>query len=210
MDFYRLWHTIRLCTIRSAVGRANYIKKNNIFYHMGKNCSYQNLKMPLYPKLISWGNNVWAASNVSLITHDVTHHMLNHKYEAENKSERFKEYAGCIEIGDNVFIGANSTILPNVKIGSNTIIGANALILSNTVLPSGSVWGGVPVKRLGSFEDFVEKKKQQTVSVKRSSGEELNQEMVEVLWKHFTEIFDNEKQEQLDVKKIGMESEGWK
>ena len=64
-------------------------------------------KLPLYSELISVGNNVHFASNVTLVTHDVTHVMLNRS----DPSLKLSEYVGCIEIGDNVFIGANTTIL---------------------------------------------------------------------------------------------------
>lgn len=36
---------------------------------------------------------------------------------------------GKVDIGDNVFIGANTTILPGVRIGNNSIIGAASVIL---------------------------------------------------------------------------------
>lgn len=36
-----------------------------------------------------------------------------------------------IVIGDNVFIGCNSSILGNVKIGNNVIVGAHALVLAD-------------------------------------------------------------------------------
>ena len=34
-------------------------------------------KIPLHPKLILLGNNVWVALGVTFITHDVIHEMLN-------------------------------------------------------------------------------------------------------------------------------------
>lgn len=135
MDFYRLRHTVRLMLIRGSVGRAEYIKKKDIFYHMGENCSFMGRKIPLYPKLISLGNNVWTASNVNFVTHDAIHNMLSRKYH-----EKFVEKTGCIQIDDNVFIGANSIILSGVHIGSNTIIGAGSLVTKS--LPGGYVWGG--------------------------------------------------------------------
>ena len=36
-----------------------------------------------------------------------------------------------VTFGNNVFIGAGSVILPNVKIGNNVIIGANAVVWKN-------------------------------------------------------------------------------
>ena len=64
-----------------------------------------------------------------------------------------KEKIGCIEIGDNVFIGSNTTILGNVRIGSNVIVGACSLI--NKDVPDNSVVDGVPAKVIGSFDEFV-------------------------------------------------------
>ena len=67
-----------------------------------------------------------------------------------------KEKVGCIEIGDNVFIGSNTTILQNVRIGSNVIIGAGTLV--NKDIPDNSIVGGVPAKVIGSFNDFFNKR----------------------------------------------------
>ena len=54
-----------------------------------------------------------------------------------------------ITIGDNVFIGSNSTILYDVNIGNNVIIGAGSLI--NRDIPSGTVAAGVPAKVINHF-----------------------------------------------------------
>ena len=64
---------------------------------------------------------------------------------------------GCIEIGDNVFIGSNTTILYDVKIGSNVIIGAGSLV--NRDISDNSVAVGVPARVIGTFDDFVQKRK---------------------------------------------------
>ncbi|NJN50340.1 MAG: hypothetical protein HC798_04355 [Polaribacter sp.] len=49
-----------------------------------------------------------------------------------------------MKIGNHVWIGANSTILPEVSIGDNVIIGANSLV--NKDIPSNSVAVGNPCK----------------------------------------------------------------
>lgn len=59
---------------------------------------------------------------------------------------------GEIVLKDNVFVGANSTILYDVKIGSNVIIGAGSLV--NKSIPDGTVAAGVPCKVIGKFEDY--------------------------------------------------------
>jgi len=74
----RMWHTLRLFLILSAVKRTRYYKTHNIFHSMGNNCLIMDRKVPLYAKLISLGNNVRIASDVHFTTHDIiTHSMLN-------------------------------------------------------------------------------------------------------------------------------------
>ncbi|MFQ5891816.1 MAG: gamma carbonic anhydrase family protein, partial [Candidatus Methanofastidiosia archaeon] len=50
------------------------------------------------------------------------------------------------EIGDNVLVGINSTILNGAEIGSNSIIGANALVPEGMKVPEKSLVLGVPAK----------------------------------------------------------------
>lgn len=152
MDWYRLKHTIRMCLILSAQKRAEYLKRNHIFHHMGNNCMTMFRKIPLYPQLISFGNNVWIASGVTFVTHDVIHEMINRKYH----KRLLRENKGCIDIKDNVFIGANTTILSNVSIGPDVIVGAGSLVNKNL---RGGVFAGVPARYVGSVEEFIEKRK---------------------------------------------------
>ena len=49
-----------------------------------------------------------------------------------------------IKIGNNVWIGANVTILPGVTIGDNTVIGAGSVV--NRDIPSGVVAVGNPCR----------------------------------------------------------------
>lgn len=74
MDVKRLWRTIRLNTCKN---RNAYIRKAHIFAEFGKNSTMSSRKIPLYPELISIGNNVRLAANVSLVPHDMIHSMLN-------------------------------------------------------------------------------------------------------------------------------------
>src|SRR5699024_7398052 len=120
----RVYHTARLHMLRSGVKRGEYLKKSNILGAVGENVMFMPRKVPLYPKLIKLHNNVRIASNVIFITHDGIHRMLNIKY----KSNEFKEAIGCIEIEDNVFVGADTKILYDVKIGSNTIIASGSIV----------------------------------------------------------------------------------
>lgn len=102
-------------------------------------------KIPLYSRLISLGDNVWIASNVTFVTHDVIHCMLNNKLE----TDEFKENIGCIDIKDNVFIGSNSRVMMNVTIGANTIIGAGSLVCKD--IPGDGVYAGIPARYICSL-----------------------------------------------------------
>ncbi|HHT67300.1 MAG TPA: acyltransferase [Erysipelotrichaceae bacterium] len=109
---------------------------------------------PSEPELISIGNNVWITQNVSFITHDQTRNMLNLKYGVE----LFKQYFGCIQIGDSCMVGAKSIILPNVRIGDNIIIGAGSIVTKD--VPSNTVVAEVSAKPICDFETFANKRRQ--------------------------------------------------
>ena len=179
MDWYRLKHTIRLCTISSATSRAKYIRKHNIFHHMGENSMVMFRKIPLYPQLISIGDNCWIASNVTFATHDVIHRMLNNYV----KDYEFQENVGCIDIRNNVFIGAGTIILSNVAIGSDTIIAAGSYV--NKDIPGNGVYGGVPAKFICSLDEFIDKRKNIEYIPLSKNKESLSQKTVEACWEHF-------------------------
>ena len=61
-------------------------------------------------------------------------------------------------IGNNVFIGAGTVILPSVRIGNNVIIGANSTVTRN--IPDNSVAFGSPAKVVKSLEEYLNKEKQ--------------------------------------------------
>ncbi len=50
------------------------------------------------------------------INHDVSQKVFNNY-----KADKLPKFYGCIEIGNNVFIGARATILPNVSICDNVL-----------------------------------------------------------------------------------------
>lgn len=72
---------------------------------------------------------------------------------------RVKERNGCIGIGDNVFIGSNTTVLYDVKIGSNIVVGAGSLV--NKDIPDNSVVTGVLARVIGTFENLKKKRQEE-------------------------------------------------
>lgn len=54
---------------------------------------------------------------------------------------------GC-KIDDNVLIGMGAIVMDNCEIGSNSIIAAGAVLLEKTIVEPGSVYAGVPAKKV--------------------------------------------------------------
>ncbi len=54
---------------------------------------------------------------------------------------------GCV-IDNNVLIGMGARVMDNVRIDSNSIIAAGAVVLENTVVEPGTIYAGVPDKKV--------------------------------------------------------------
>jgi carbonic anhydrase/acetyltransferase-like protein (isoleucine patch superfamily) len=54
---------------------------------------------------------------------------------------------GCT-VEDNVLIGMGAIVMDNAHIGSNTIIAAGAVVLEGTQVEPGTIYAGVPAKKV--------------------------------------------------------------
>ncbi len=54
---------------------------------------------------------------------------------------------GCV-IDDNVLIGMGAIVMDNCHVGSNSIIAAGAVVLENTTIEPGTIYAGVPAKKV--------------------------------------------------------------
>jgi carbonic anhydrase/acetyltransferase-like protein (isoleucine patch superfamily) len=54
---------------------------------------------------------------------------------------------GCT-VEDNVLIGMGAIVMDRVHIGQNSIIAAGAVVLEDTKIPPGSIYAGVPAKKV--------------------------------------------------------------
>ena len=54
---------------------------------------------------------------------------------------------GCV-IEDNVLIGMGAIVMDHCVVGSNSIIAAGAVVLENTRVEPGSIYAGVPAKKV--------------------------------------------------------------
>ncbi|OFX26362.1 MAG: gamma carbonic anhydrase family protein [Bacteroidetes bacterium GWA2_31_9b] len=55
-------------------------------------------------------------------------------------------------IHNNVLIGMGAIVMDHAVIGENSIIAAGALVLDSTIVEPGSIYGGVPAKRIKSID----------------------------------------------------------
>ena len=113
---------------------------------VGKNFSAQHGYDldPSHCWLITIGDDVTLAPHVQIIAHDAS-------------TCKALGYAkiGRVDIGNRVFIGAGSIILPNVTIGDDVVVGAGSVVTHS--IPSNSVCGGNPARIICSMDCFLEK-----------------------------------------------------
>lgn len=68
---------------------------------------------------------------------------------------------GCT-IKDNVLIGMGAIVMDHAVIGENSIIAAGAVVLENTIVEPGSLYAGMPAKRIkdvdeATFKNMIER-----------------------------------------------------
>lgn len=117
---------------------------------IGENCRILSNPYKCFgsePYLVSIGDHVEITSGVKLITHDGGAWIIRND-EGCGDIDVF----GRIKIGNNVFIGVNSIIMPGVTIGDNVCIAAGAVVTKD--IPSGEVWGGVPASFIKSYDAY--------------------------------------------------------
>lgn len=137
--------------------RGNIYLARFLGVRVGENCRIYINSWGSEPYLITLGNNVTVTHGVQFITHDGSTALV-----LDDLNRRYYRYKN-ISIGDNVFIGVNSIILPGVNIGNNIIIGAGSIITKN--LDSGYIYAGNPVKKICTFVEYSNKIRETCVRI---------------------------------------------
>jgi carbonic anhydrase/acetyltransferase-like protein (isoleucine patch superfamily) len=94
---------------------------------------------------IEIGSNLNCGGNVSIW--DTDFHPLDS--EARRVHDVTKINRAPIEIGPDVFIGAQSIILKGTRVGARSIIGAGSVVSGD--IPPDEVWAGNPIRRIRSL-----------------------------------------------------------
>lgn len=115
---------------------------------VGKN--FKMLKEVIIDHSHTWhieiGDDVTLAPRVHILAHD-----------ASTKNHLNYTRIGKVKIGNRVFVGAGSIILPGVTIGDNVVVGAGSVVTRD--IPDGQVVAGNPARIICAIDKYIAKKR---------------------------------------------------
>lgn len=100
---------------------------------------------------IKIGDNVVLAPRVHILAHDASTKLFLNYTRVSNT-----------RIGNSVFIGAGSIVLPGITIGNNVVIGAGSIVSHD--IPDNSVAVGNPARVVKSLQGFIDERKKEMLS----------------------------------------------
>jgi acetyltransferase-like isoleucine patch superfamily enzyme len=135
----RNFGVIQLARYTPFLGMKNWLYRVFLGLKVGEQTSFALMVMldVMFPEKISVGRNTVIGYNTTILAHEYL----------------IKEYRlGPVEIGSEVMIGANSTILPGVTIGDGAIVSAGTLVHKD--VPPGCFVGGNPMRVIYTREEL--------------------------------------------------------
>lgn len=117
----------------------NWLYRTFLRMEVGKQTAFAFLVVPdiMYPEKISVGSNTIIGYNTTILAHEY----LTNEYRL-----------GEVKIGNDVMIGANSTILPGLSIGDGAVVSAGTLVHKD--VPPGAFVGGNPMQVIYTKEEM--------------------------------------------------------
>lgn len=135
---------IQLARYTPFLSMKNWMYRTFLRMEVGEKTSFALMVMLdiMFPEKISVGRNTVIGYNTTILAHEYL----------------IKEYRlGEVKIGNEVMIGANSTILPGVTIGDGAIVSAGTLVHKD--VPPGAFVGGNPMQLIYTKEELEERYK---------------------------------------------------
>ncbi|MBM7573542.1 acyltransferase [Aquibacillus albus] len=130
---------IQLARYTPFLGVKNWLYRTFLRMEVGHETAFALMVMLdiMFPEKISVGKNSVIGYNTTILAHEYL----------------IKEYRlGSVVIGNEVMIGANSTILPGVSIGDGAIVSAGTLVHKD--VPAGTFVGGNPMQVIYTKEEM--------------------------------------------------------
>lgn len=161
---------LRLKNILGYLRREAHAKLNPIGYarsigvKLGQNVHFYGMPSGMFgtePWLVTIGNNVHITSGCIFVTHDGGTLILRQEVPD-------LEWTAPIHVGNDVYIGVRSLILPGVRIGNRVIIGAGSIVTRD--IPDNSVAAGVPARVLKSVDEYLEQMKRKSLKCGHLKG----------------------------------------
>lgn len=112
---------------------------------VGQGCRILSNRFGTEPFLIEIGDRVMLSGYVNFVNHDGSGWLI--------KDERGRRYSyRRIRIGNDVFVGAHTVILPGVSIGNRVVVGAGSILTRS--VPDNCVVAGNPARFITSYDAF--------------------------------------------------------
>jgi len=148
----------------------------SIGVRIGKDCRLLALNSGTFgsePYLVKLGDHVTVTAGVSFVTHD------GGVWVFREKDPDIEVFAPVV-VGDNVFIGVNSIIMPGVTIGDNCIIGAGSIVTKD--IESGTVVAGVPARVICTVDEYEQKVKDRAMHIRSMPPDEKKAMLIKRFW----------------------------
>lgn len=139
---------------------------------VGEGCRIYSKSFGSEPWLVRIGDRVTVTAGVVFITHDGSGWLVR-----DEKGRRFR-YAP-VWIGDDVFIGVNSILMPGVRIGNRVVVAAGSVVTKS--VPDGTVVAGSPARIIMRYDDFEQRVRAQWATPEQMRGATFRDQVDSVL-----------------------------
>ena len=120
------------------------------------------------PWCITLGNHIHITDGVRFVTHDGGTLVFRHLVPD-------LEITKPIRVGDYVYFGTGSMVMPGVTIGNYCVIAAGAIVTKD--VPDNSVVAGVPARVIKSADEYLEKLKKESLHLGQYTYEEKDKRL---------------------------------
>lgn len=127
------------------------------------------------PYLITVGSHCQITAGVRLFTHGGGN--------VARKERPYFDVFGKVNIGDWVYIGTNSLIMPGVTIGDGSLVAAGSVVTKS--VPPGVVVGGNPARIISTVSEYIMHNEHFNLNSKRMTAKEKRDMLLSIAEENF-------------------------